>query len=325
MTELQPAHFTQGACHTAQGDRRLTSSLVCTEGVHTPAGGDLLVVATGVGLGINIGTGSAFINGDNIANQGMYHVFNNGAVGKTLVAANPTDPRIDSVFARVRDAQYSGVNNDWLLEVVTGTPSPVPAAPALPLNAIRLADILVPATFAGPLLAGNITDRRTAYQLCAGSVPADPTVTAELVLLNQNPFMARSRNTAQSVPDSTVTTVSWADLLENVPDGAGLTYDVALRTFTANKAGRYHVEAMINWATSATGRREIRILKNAALYAITTQPGSSQSFFSSAVSATVNLAVGDTIQIDVFQTSTGALDINASLTRNVVTVAFVGG
>lgn len=325
MTELQPAHYTQGACHTAQGDRRLTSSLVCTEGVHTPAGGDLAVTTAGAGLTINIAAGSAFINGDNIATQGMYHVYNDGTVQRTLTAANPTDPRIDGVFAVVRDAQYSGVNNDWQIQVIAGTPSPAPTAPATPLSAIRLANVLVPAGFTGPFLSSAITDTRTAYQLCAGSIPADPNVAAQITSLEQHPFTSRTRTTTQLISDNTLTNVSWFDLVEDVPDGAGITYDSSARTFTVNKAGRYLVNAMISWATNGTGRREMRLTKNGAAVAVEVRAAAAQSFLTSAVHAVVNMAVGDTFSTEVLQSSGAGLDINGLSGRNYISVTYVGG
>lgn len=162
MTELQPAHFTQGACHTARGDRLVFSSLVCSEGVADS--GDLLV-SDGGGLDVSVASGSAFIDGTSIADQGMYHVANIGATILTVTAADLVNPRVDTVVARVYDAEYAGVANDWALEIVKGAASPAPVPAALPANSIALAYIAV-AAGAVSLTSANITDERVEYEFC---------------------------------------------------------------------------------------------------------------------------------------------------------------
>ena len=171
MTEIQPAHFTDGACHTAVGDRQVTTSLVCGEGVAIGAngGGDLAVTQRGAGanMSVDVASGNAFIEGTEVGWQGMYHVSNDGTVNLTVAAADPTDDRIDLVVARVRDASYSGTDRDWLLAVVTGTASPAPAPPALPDNSLLLATLSVGAG-ATSVVNADITDERVPYTLCQG-------------------------------------------------------------------------------------------------------------------------------------------------------------
>ena len=94
MAELQPGHYTQGACHTAQGDRQVLNSLLCSEGVDLAANA-LEVTTAGSGLGVNVAAGGGFVLGDSAATQGYYHVYNDATVVKTHAAADPTDDRID--------------------------------------------------------------------------------------------------------------------------------------------------------------------------------------------------------------------------------------
>lgn len=166
MAELQPGHYTQAACHTAQGDRQVLNSLLCSEGVDLAANA-LVVTTAGSGLGVNVAAGGAFVLGDSAATQGYYHVYNDATVVKTHAAADPTNPRIDLVIARVNDAAYSGVSNTWTLEIVTGVAAPAPVAPAAPVTSIILAQVLITAGLTGPIPSGNITDTRTAYKFCA--------------------------------------------------------------------------------------------------------------------------------------------------------------
>jgi hypothetical protein len=164
MTEIQPPAYLQAGCYTPQDMRLIHSSLVCVEGVSSLDGGDL-EVTNGAGMSVNVAAGSAFIDGDTIADQGMYHVFSDGTVNLAISASDPTDDRIDLVVATVRDSQYAGGDDDWLLQVITGTPSPVPSAPAVADNSIVLAQVLVEATETD-ITAGDITDVRAQYESC---------------------------------------------------------------------------------------------------------------------------------------------------------------
>lgn len=172
MAELQPANYTANACHTAQGDRLEWSSIICVEGVSDKAAGDLLVTAGGSGLTVDVASGSAFIDGDNISDQGMYHAANLGTVNLALAAADPTDGRVDLVCATVRDSAYSGTDDDWILQVITGLPSPAPVVPGAPNNSIPLASVLVPAgaTGGGSL---TITDTRPQALICESMTPTE--------------------------------------------------------------------------------------------------------------------------------------------------------
>lgn len=169
MSELQPAHFTQEACHTAQGDRQVFSSLVCSEGVRAPEAGNLRVSASPSPLTVTVAAGGAFVQGDTVSGQGMYHVYNTAAKNLAVQSADPTDTRRDRVVARVYDAQYSGTDNVWALEVITGSPSPAPVPPAEPDNAITLA-LLTITPGSSVIPANNVADSRAAYQLCESSV-----------------------------------------------------------------------------------------------------------------------------------------------------------
>lgn len=165
MAEVNPPSWLRDGCHTAEGDRQIFSALVCTEGVSDVLDGSLQVTDGAAGLQVNVAAGRAFIQGDSVSDQGMYVVYNDATEVLTATTANPTNPRIDLVVARVRDSQYTGSDDDWILEIVAGTPAASPVAPALPSTAIALAQISVLAG-ATTLAAGDITDLRDPFQLC---------------------------------------------------------------------------------------------------------------------------------------------------------------
>lgn len=165
MTEQAPAYEMNG-CITAQDARSVLNTLVCEEGVGASTG-ELLVTA-GTGMSVDVAAGEAFIEGDFAAWDGMYHTLNDGTVTKAIAAADPANARIDIVVVQIRDSQYSGVDDDGPIQVVTGVPSAVPVAPATPPSALLLAEIQVPAG-ATSSASYIIVDRRVVYKLCSGA------------------------------------------------------------------------------------------------------------------------------------------------------------
>lgn len=157
MTAQNPPVFIQTGEHPAELVRRfLEAAMWGSEGVL-----EGLVVSVSAGLTVSVSEGRVLIPGTENAYQGLYFAENRGAATVTLDAANPTNPRIDLVVARIRDSVYSGLaaNDGFTLEKVTGTPAGSPAVPTTPANCIVLARVAV-AAGATTLVGGNITDYR---------------------------------------------------------------------------------------------------------------------------------------------------------------------
>lgn len=126
-------------------------------------GADFAVTQNGTpNMSVNVGAGGAFIRGTQNANQGAYHVWNDGTVNLSITAADATNGRRDLVIAQVRDAFYSGATNDARITVVTGTPAASPVDPSLASfpNALVLARITVAAGDTA-INTADITDLRT--------------------------------------------------------------------------------------------------------------------------------------------------------------------
>lgn len=113
-------------------------------------------------MSVNVAAGGAFIRGTQNANQGAYHVWNDGTVNLSISAADATNGRRDLVIAQVRDAFYSGATNDARITVVTGTAAASPVDPSLASfpNALVLARITVAAGDTA-INTADITDLRT--------------------------------------------------------------------------------------------------------------------------------------------------------------------
>lgn len=123
---------------------------------------DLAVSQNGTpNMGVSVAAGTAFVKGTSATFQGLYHVFNDAAKSITLAAADATNPRIDLIVARIRDAAYvAGSSNTWTLEAVTGAAiGATPFEPPLPVSSLLLATVNVPAG-ATSITNANITDRR---------------------------------------------------------------------------------------------------------------------------------------------------------------------
>lgn len=115
--------------------------------------GDMVVSQRGAGanLSVDVSAGQALVQGDSIAYQGLYYVLNDATTNVTgFSAADATNPRIDRVALRVRDAFHGDAANDAAFVVLTGTATAgatlanLTGAPAIPNNELLLANVLVP-------------------------------------------------------------------------------------------------------------------------------------------------------------------------------------
>ena len=158
MTLQTPPSWLQAGSYPAQYDRLTAQALWATTGIIGSS--SLLVSANSpVGMSVRVASGWAAIVGTTTTNMGVYTIFNDATDTLTVTTADPTNPRIDLVCATVRDAFYSGANNDVIFQVIAGTPAGSPVAPALPANSILLATIAVGAGVV-QIDPGNITDTR---------------------------------------------------------------------------------------------------------------------------------------------------------------------
>ena len=159
MAELNPPLFLQNHnAHTARGDRLLIATLVpednCLDTNY------LRVTESGTpAMSVDVAAGRCIIHGTESPLQGAYHCVNDDKKTIAIAAADSTNDRIDIVVARVYDAEYSGVDNKFAIEVITGTPALSPTAPTAPDNSIVLAEVEVKAN-ASSIVDADITDTR---------------------------------------------------------------------------------------------------------------------------------------------------------------------
>lgn len=185
MTVRSVPIFLQAGSHPAEETRLMLGGMLGTAtgsfaggiAASDPAHGvvrpnDFAVSQNGTpNMSVNVAAGGAFIRGTQSANQGAYHVWNDGTVNLSVTAADATNGRKDLVIAQVRDAYYSGATNDARITIVTGTAAASPADPSLAAfpNALVLARITVAAASTTVVTAG-ITDLRPIANI-TGALP----------------------------------------------------------------------------------------------------------------------------------------------------------
>lgn len=176
-----PAYL-QNASHSASVFRNASSGPWMEAGPLLP--NEMWVAAQSTpNMSVQLGPGRAKVAGTQVSapsllpsgtglftTQGMYDVLNDATISLTIAASDPTNPRIDVVYVAVQDSFYSGSNNQAIAGVVTGTPAVTPVAPSVPVNAVALAQVTVPAN-ATSITNGNIANQYSPAVLIGSNVP----------------------------------------------------------------------------------------------------------------------------------------------------------
>lgn len=102
---------------------------------------------------------------------GVYQCHNDASYDVQLATPHATLARKDLLVARVYDAiDDTGTQNLFAIESVTGTPAASPAVPAVPGQALALAEVTVAAN-ATAITDANIVDRRARTVALGGVLP----------------------------------------------------------------------------------------------------------------------------------------------------------
>jgi len=127
-------------------------------------------------MSVDIAAGYAYLHATTVTAQGVYGAYNDAVYNLTgFTAAHATNPRVDRVALRLRDAFHGDAANDWTFVILTGTATAgatlanLTGAAAVPANHLLLANILIPAN-ATSVITANIdtTVRRLATDYAYG-------------------------------------------------------------------------------------------------------------------------------------------------------------
>lgn len=170
-----PAAFNNAKTYAAEQMRRAVFGWLARTSAGNPgivSGGllgasDLQLSAPASGMSVNVSTGEAYIPGNEGGAQGAYYGRGTSQTNDTISAANPTNPRIDTICGTISDSGYTeptgGSGDQWAIQVVTGTPtsgatlSNLLGAASLPGSSLLLGYVLVPAN-ATNIIAADISN-----------------------------------------------------------------------------------------------------------------------------------------------------------------------
>jgi hypothetical protein len=242
---LETPIFLQAGSYSARALRRVVDATLNLGVVEED---DLLVAQRGAGanMTVDVAPGLVVVPAASASN-GRYLCSNTATVSLTIGAApGAGDGRIDLVVAKVRDAQYSGSDNDWQLLVVAGTADPSPVAPSTPAGSIALATVEVTDATTS-VVDADITDLRPAARPVVStdrdpasfSGPDGQIVVREIASAPDRVFVRSSGGVIEFVPRSAAAFVEATLPIQNLTDTEA-TWDVPVEA-NAPGAGNYAV------------------------------------------------------------------------------------
>lgn len=191
--------------------------------------GDFAVTYDGAGLDVDIAAGYALVRGVGVTNPASREL--------NLAAANPTNPRIDTIVLDL-DRTAGDTEGKIVLKVKTGTPAPSPVAPNLTQNTttwqVALADARVNAN---ATTVASITDRRVLLPATA----------------SRNPTLVTVARTSPGATPLTTTPTTIAALAQTPTLVSGVWYDIMLVADIdcAAPAGTVDIACFIDGASNA--------------------------------------------------------------------------
>jgi hypothetical protein len=322
MTRYTPQWLQQGS-YPASVDRRLIGALW-----PSPASSGLAVTVAS-GMTVNIAPGQVAVPSSN--NTGTMLCSSDAVEQPPALSAAPASPnnRIDLIICQVRGNDLdAGANNDFLFTTVTGVAATTPVAPAVPANAVALAQIYVPGNSAS-IVAGNITDLRPWGLSIRGPNALPPPNAASSVAsftdANGEVWVSKAgvnggawRKAKDVLHCKAARTGAWSTGGGTVPwdttyeDSYGM-YNTGLSAFVAPTGGIYQVSTRMQFSPTAyppsVWYMNCTIALNGNLQASGVPALASTNGSWSATSAltTVRLAVGDKISITASGAASSAL------------------
>lgn len=254
-------------------------------------------------------------------------------VAANTVLANPTSgtaapvahplPSCSTANSALKYASGTGISCGTTFALTTGNLGQFAAT-----TSAQLAGVISDETGSGALVFGTsptlntptISGGTTNNNVIGGTTPAAGTFTT--LRGNSLAKVIADTPTAQSVANNTTTDVTnWAERLDT-----GNNFTPTTGVFTAPRAGQYMVTASIQFAsaTFAAGQEvTVIVAKNGTQHRtarFVMAAGVASIFNSPVVSAVIDLAVNDTVTIQAYQNSGGAVNTRSSDPNTFVTI-----
>jgi hypothetical protein len=286
------------------------------------------------------------------ASQAVYHAYNVATRTVTVANADPTNPRLDLIVARVEDAGVGDAATRAQIQVITGTPAASPTAPALPTGAVPLATARVNA-LATTITTANLTDMRRSVavngsvrRLLPGDSLADPgfrdgelrdtgttidrwmDATSSWFTVAVTGASLGYAEYSHTVAQTVTTSVDTKMLFDTaVVPSADISYSAGV--FTVNRPGVWEVAGTMRWTApggaGAFERAAILSTTSATSYRF----GGSNNFDGGPVPLQLGFAgkkrfaVGDVFSLWLWQAAGGNLDTSVGLGPNRIQMAWM--
>lgn len=327
--------------------RRADSTIFTHSGVVRTNDTTLAVSVSGADI-VTVQPGPVVVPCNATGGAGYYRFALAAVQTGALAARNATNPRIDLVIARQMDTDIVPAHGAYTgrIEILAGTPSATPSAPALPDLAVELGRITVPPTGGGAATM-DATFRTyaagaggTLYVPTAARLPATAAKWRQAIALDtgyawvyngtawvtgdatQNPIphTVRYRSATVGFVNNSYAVVSF-DAVDQA-DAANFSYSAG--TITCTRGGVYVISAGIGWAGSGTGRRGSRIVVDGVSIReqVINAPGTNS--MNTQIGVTRRINPGATIRIDAFQDSGGTLNMAGGLLSTSLSLSRMG-
>lgn len=302
-----------GAGHPGSTLRRLLQVLAADRpGIIDAAG---FTVTSGGGLVLNWTAGRAFVAAPAATPLPGYYFADLEAGTVNAPAAHATLSRIDLVVLQINDSEYSGLlaNDGTFVQIVQGTPSGSPVAPAVPDRAIPLLQYTLAPAAGTP---SALVDRRIFWQRVDG-VPTfvdanDRTTRFPTPAVGATSYLTSDKhqytyNGTSWVPAPAVT------VSPSLPSGTGQPGDLWITTGTVGGLG------------SGPGTALVAGAPNAAVLGAATGPTDLVSLVVPAGVASTGQFLRLQVPITVVNTSGGAVSVDLTVKLNGVAVLSLPG
>jgi hypothetical protein len=301
------------------------------------------------GMDVVVGPCAGVIANGFVTGGGEYAVANPTNTQVTLAASSPTLNRHDIIGFKVDDNFYDASGfNQVTLAVVQGTNSAgAPVDPAMPPSFLPVCRGVVSAGATSPVLQGMISRTVPEGGLLQIGTDAErtslgtpyfgyPILRSDQYGLVQmwngsswvsapNPAYAHLRQgTAQSIPNNAFTAVTFGtEDLDNFSGHSG-----SSSAYICQRAGVYLLNGGVTHGLNATGQRVVRWALNGAAVngSASALPSLGTGIATSLVARPImiRLAVGDTVELQTYQNSGGALlTLNSAELQSSMTVMWV--
>jgi hypothetical protein len=126
---------------------------------------------------------------------------------------------------------------------------------------------------------------------------------ANIAFIMNAPVLLAEQTVAQNIVTATPTPATFTTLARDNYSG----YSTATSTYTVPVAGTYVLNVLMHWAANATGARQALLKQNGTATVLISNATPNSGAVTTVLSGSVQCAVGDTLTIQLDQTSGGNL------------------